>query len=106
MEPRHPGCFSEVSLTLMAGYDIGLVISQSGKHFPYSEMITANNIDIRFHGPEALFASGYSDELLKEFAQKFKGWIQEGHQVWGFFNNDIHGHAFRDAARLKEFTKA
>lgn len=106
LEPRHNGWFEADSLTLMAGYDIGLVISQSGEHFPYSEMITAKNIYIRFHGPAELYASGYTDEMLQKFALKFKQWVKKGHQVWAFFNNDIHGHAFRDAARLKGLSGA
>ena len=106
LEPRHNTWFEDESLTLMAGYDIGLVISQSGEHFPYSEMITAKNIYIRFHGPAELYASSYSDDMLQEFSLKFKQWVGDGHQVWAFFNNDIHGHAFRDASRLKTMTSA
>jgi uncharacterized protein YecE (DUF72 family) len=38
--------------------------------------------------------------MLKDFADKFKKWVKKGHEVWAFFNNDIHGHAFVDAKRL------
>lgn len=54
MEIRHDSWLQEESLTLMTKYDVGLVISQSGEQFPYSEMITAKNIYIRFHGPHQL----------------------------------------------------
>lgn len=100
MEVRHQTWLAEESLTLMTKYDIGLVISQSGERFPYSEMITAKNIYIRFHGPQALYASSYTDEMLKEFAKKFKRWEKQGHEIWAFFNNDIHGFAIGDAKRL------
>jgi uncharacterized protein YecE (DUF72 family) len=100
MEVRHNTWLEEESLTLMAKYDIGLVISQSGERFPYSEMITAKNIYIRFHGPNQLYASSYSDEMLKDFAKKLKKWEKEGHVIWAFFNNDIHGYAIEDAKRL------
>lgn len=100
MEVRHQSWLEEDSLTLMTKYDIGLVISQSNAVFPYSEVITAKNIYIRFHGPAELYASAYSDELLAAFAKKFKAWIKEGHVIWAYFNNDIHGHAVRDAQRL------
>jgi len=102
LEVRHQTWLEEQSLTLMAKYNIGLVISQSGGIFPYSEMVTAKNVYLRFHGPEALYASPYSDEMLLHFAKKMKQWKTEGHQLWAFFNNDIHGHAFRDAQRLKD----
>lgn len=100
MEVRHQSWLQENSLTLMAKYDIGLVISQSGDLFPYSEMITAKNIYVRLHGPNALYASSYSDEMLKEFSKKFKRWKKQGYQIWAFFNNDIYGYALTDAKRL------
>jgi uncharacterized protein YecE (DUF72 family) len=102
MEVRHDSWLEEQSLTLMTKYDIGLVISQSGERFPYSEMITAKNIYIRFHGPHQLYASSYSDEMLKGFAKKFKKWEREGHVIWAFFNNDVHGYAIENAKRLFE----
>jgi len=100
MEVRHDTWLQEKSLTLMTRYDIGLVISQSGERFPYSEMITAKNIYIRFHGPNELYASSYSDKMLVKFAGKFRKWQKQGHTIWVFFNNDIHGYAIGDAKRL------
>jgi uncharacterized protein YecE (DUF72 family) len=100
MEVRHDTWLQEDSFTLMTKYDIGLVISQSGDVFPYSEMITAKNIYVRFHGPAELYASSYNDESLHLFAEKCINWKKEGHEVWAYFNNDIHGHAVRDAQRL------
>jgi len=101
LEVRHTSWLENDSLNLMAKYDIGLVISQSANVFPYSEMVTAKNVYLRFHGPAALYASPYSDADLDYFAGKMQGWLNEGHVVWAFFNNDIHGFAFQDAARLK-----
>ncbi len=100
MEVRHPSWLQNDSLTLMTKYDIGLVIAQSGYTFPYSEMITAKNIYIRFHGPKELYASSYSTDMMESFADKFIGWQKEGHVIWAFFNNDIHGYAVEDAKRL------
>lgn len=100
LEIRHDTWLTDDALNLMAKYAIGLVISQSGERFPYTEMVTAKNIYIRFHGPAALYASSYSDEDLNYFAKKFKKWVKEGHEIWAFFNNDIHGYAPKDALRL------
>ena len=103
LEFRHDSWLDNDALNLLAKYNIGLVISQSGSRFPYSEMVTAKNIYVRFHGPKELYASSYSDEELKYFAKKFKKWVKEGHQIWAFFNNDIHGYAPKDALRLEKF---
>ncbi len=102
IEVRHDSWLHSDSLTQMAKYDLGIVISQSGGHFPYTEMVTAKNIYIRFHGPRELYASGYSHEELQYYAQKIETWVAQGHRVWAFFNNDIHGYAFADAQRLKQ----
>jgi uncharacterized protein YecE (DUF72 family) len=102
VEVRHDTWLQEQSLTLMTAYDIGFVISQSDGIFPYAEVITAENIYVRFHGPAQLYASSYSDEALESYAAKFINWVKEGHEVWAYFNNDIHGYATEDALRLQQ----
>ncbi len=102
VEVRHESWLHNDSLTLMSKYDIGLVISQSGNEFPYSEMITAKNIYVRLHGPRELYASSYDEEMLKSFVKKFRQWVKEGHEIWVFFNNDIHGYAFENAKTMKQ----
>ena len=104
MEVRHESWLQDESLTLMTKYDIGFVISQSGNEFPYSEMVTAKNIYVRFHGPEELYASSYTDSMLKKYWTKFKKWIREGPVIWVFFNNDIYGYAVKNAERLIEIS--
>jgi uncharacterized protein YecE (DUF72 family) len=102
IEVRDESWFSDRSLRLMQEYCIILVIAQSSK-FPYLEAFTAENIYIRFHGPESLYGSSYSDEALKEYSKKMIAWKKAGHAVWAFFNNDINGHAIANAKRLQEF---
>lgn len=103
IEVRNASWLTDESLTLMTKYDVGLVMSHSGGFFAYSEMITSENVYVRFHGPEEMCASSYSDDMLREFAGKFKKWEKEGHRLWVFFNNDIHGFAVTDAVRLMRF---
>ena len=102
MEVRHNSWLSKESIDLMKQYNMAFVISQSGTGFPYAELVTAEHIYVRFHGPQALYASGYSDEQLKEFAVLFKNWKKRGHTIYAFFNNDIHGYAVKNAKRLIE----
>ena len=101
MEVRHASWLSAESVLLMKKYNIAFVISQSGAGFPYAELVTADHIYVRLHGPGDLYASGYSNEDLKHFAALFKKWKEHGHSIWAFFNNDIHGYAVKDAATLK-----
>ena len=105
MEARHNSWLQQDSLDLMAKYKISFVISQSGRGFPYAEAVTAKNIYVRFHGPKELYSSSYSDEMLKEYAVKFKRWIKEGHTVWVFFNNTMRGVGARNAKTLEGMMK-
>ena len=105
LEVRHQSWTEEPSISLMKKYNIAFVISQSGIGFPYAELVTAQHIYVRFHGPRELYASSYSDRELTDFAILFKQWKQAGHSVWAFFNNDIHGYAIENAKRLDKLCK-
>jgi len=100
MEVRHASWLEKESLDLMKKYNMAFVIAQSGTAFPYAENITAQHIYVRFHGPQQLYASSYSEEQLLNFATLFKQWKNEGHSIWAFFNNDVFGYAFENAKRL------
>lgn len=102
LEVRHDTWLTDECFELMRKYKIGFVISQSNQFFPYKEIVTAQNIYVRFHGPGDLYASGYTEEMLSYYTRKFRKWIEGGHTIWAYFNNDIHGFAFRDAQRLAE----
>jgi len=97
---RHASWLEKESLDLMKKYNMAFVIAQSGTAFPYAENITAQHIYVRFHGPQQLYASSYSEEQLLNFATLFKQWKNEGHSIWAFFNNDVFGYAFENAKRL------
>jgi uncharacterized protein YecE (DUF72 family) len=62
---------------------------------------TAPDAYVRFHGPEATFASGYTDRQLREWAARLSA-LHSVRRVWAYFNNDVGGHAPRDAVRLRE----
>jgi len=104
MEARHQSWLQDDSLKLMRKYNIAFVIAQSGEKFAYGEHVTAKHIYVRFHGPEGLYTSSYTEEMLQSFAVKFKAWKKEGHTIWAFFNNDVGGYAIMNAKRLLELT--
>jgi uncharacterized protein YecE (DUF72 family) len=56
---------------------------------------------IRFHGSGARYGGRYPDDALGEWARRIRDWAAAGLPVWAYFNNDIGGHAVRDAARLR-----
>jgi uncharacterized protein YecE (DUF72 family) len=101
LEVRHQSWLCDESIRLLKHYGVAWVISQSCGDFPYLEAVTSKHVYLRMHGPADLYASAYTDEQLKSYAKKIKSWQKNGHRVWVYFNNDIHGHAWRDALRLK-----
>ncbi len=100
LEVRHPSWLAPDSISLLLKYEVAFVISQSGTHFPYAELVTSKNIYVRFHGPGALYASAYPDDMLQYYADRCLQWERDGHTVWAFFNNDINGHALDNANTL------
>jgi uncharacterized protein YecE (DUF72 family) len=106
LEARHESWFSPASLDLMRQYRIALVIADSGTRFPHNETITADWTYLRFHGPDGLYASNYAPEQLAGYADKIKAWLEQGLQVWAFFNNDAQGYAPKNARQLRDLVKA
>ncbi len=105
MEVRHPSWMTESSYTLMKEYSISFVMSHSGDHFPYAEVITGKNIYFRFHGPGSLYNTKYDDLTMEKYAGQFKKWLDEGHELWIFFNNDWFGYGIDNALALRTFLK-
>jgi uncharacterized protein YecE (DUF72 family) len=64
---------------------------------------TCDDVYVRFHGPQATFASSYSDPQLRRWEQRLA--LLGGRRVWAYFNNDVGGHAPRNAARLKQIVE-
>jgi uncharacterized protein YecE (DUF72 family) len=100
LEVRHKSWFVEESIELMKEYQISFVISSAGKRFPGLEIATTDTVYLRLHGDEKLYSSSYSDEKLEKYAFMIKDWLEDGKQIWVFFNNTILGHAITDSQRL------
>ena len=62
-------------------------------------MMTAKFVYVRFHGAAGTYSGGYSKDNLSSWA----GWLA-GNRAPAFlyFNNDVGGHAPRDATQLRE----
>ena len=54
---------------------------------------------VRLHGETELYASGYTDASLDRWASS-RAWLDQGHDVHVYFDNDARGHAPWDAVRL------
>ncbi len=104
IECRNLSWFSEDSYRLMSKYGIALCFADTPR-YPYEEKETADFIYIRLHGHEVLYASDYSKEQLETWANKINGWLDNGMDVYVYFDNDAYAYAPKNAKMLKDILK-
>lgn len=101
-EIRNKTWLNDRFFNLLSHIGAAFVIADSGKRYPYHEAVTTDFVYLRLHGREQLYASDYNDTDMEHYAEKIKTWLSMNKTVWGFFNNDYHGYAIKNAARLIE----
>lgn len=60
---------------------------------------------LRFHGPDpkrARYEGAYTGRRLWRPADRARAWIEEGADLFAYFNNDVHGHAVNDARWFRD----
>jgi uncharacterized protein YecE (DUF72 family) len=105
VEVRNKSWINDNFLELLSQNRIAFVIADSGNRYPYYEAVTASFVYLRFHGREQLYASDYSETVLREYGEKIMNYLAEGREVWVFFNNDYYGFAVKNAEKLIEIIK-
>lgn len=60
---------------------------------------------VRFHGAGQRYGGRYPAQRLTAWADRITRWTDDGLTVWTYFNNDIGGHAPRDADRLRRLLR-
>ncbi|GIW66971.1 MAG: hypothetical protein KatS3mg095_0869 [Candidatus Parcubacteria bacterium] len=76
------------------------VISDSPR-WPTEIIKTTDTVYVRFHGKPILFASKYSTQELKGYAEKIK--TLKPKILFAYFNNDAEGYAVDNALEFKKF---
>ena len=102
-EVRHDTYFHDEFYAILREHGCAFVIADTAGKFPYAEEITADFVYVRLHGSSELYASGYTDQELDEWAGKINRWrtARGGRRdVYVYFDNDAKVHAPFDAARL------
>ena len=102
LEFRSPTFGTEVALGVLADHDIACVFADTAGRWPRVEADTADFRYVRLHGDAELYASGYSEEALADWAARCRARSEAGQDVFVYFDNDIKGYAPYDALRLIE----
>jgi uncharacterized protein YecE (DUF72 family) len=100
LEFRDPSWYVDAVYQLMERYRTALCL-QDMSNSATGRLRVGPLVYVRFHGPSGRYHGGYTDEALESWA----GWLNEhleaGTDVFAYFNNDIGGHAPRDALTLR-----
>ncbi len=98
VEIRDPDWFSDEFYELLRKHKASLVFHDMIKNHPRE--ITADWIYMRFHGEN--YSGSYTEKELDKIAEEITEYKEGGKDVFVYFNNDLGGHAIRNALTLKE----
>jgi len=62
-------------------------------------------IFLRYHGPKGDYKGGYTPEFLEKEATAIRGWLEQGKDVYAYFNNTVDADAPKDARTLRQFVE-
>lgn len=100
LEPRHPGFTDRRALDLLAEHGVAVVLADAAGDWPVIDEVTADFCYLRLHGATELYASGYPPEELDRWAARITARLDQGLDVYAFFDNDAKVHAPFDAQAL------
>jgi len=60
---------------------------------------------IRFHGSDRVYGGRYSREELSVWAQRIRAFLEQGCDVYAYFNNDAFGYAVENARELRQMVE-
>lgn len=98
---RDPSWFCDETYALLRKRRVALCIHDLIDRHP--RVRTASWFYRRFHGDDS--AGSYSPQALSSAARRIRGHLANGHDVYAFFNNDVGGHAVRNAADLRRYVE-
>ena len=122
VEIRHKSFLAPQFVELLRKFGIAFVLADTAGKWPYVEELTGDFLYARLHGDKELYASGYSEEALQDWAGRIRG-FQAGklrteaprvtnlkprkpREAFIYFDNDVKVKAPRDAKRLAEILHA
>ncbi len=83
-------------------HEVATVLADTAGRWPRVDEDTGPLRYVRLHGDKELYASGYTDRALDEWAARCRSWADAGQDVVVYFDNDMKGYAPHDAMRLIE----
>ncbi|WP_204807353.1 DUF72 domain-containing protein [Mycobacterium riyadhense] len=103
VELRHQSWDDPAVYAVLENHRAAYVV-MSGAGLACIPRATADIVYVRMHGPDqnAMYTGCYQGDELRRWAERIDNWNAEGRDVWMYFNNDLGGHAVRNALSLRE----
>jgi uncharacterized protein YecE (DUF72 family) len=97
---------------LLRRHDVALVVADTAGRWPLLREVTSDHVYVRLHGDTELYASGYAEETLEDWAGDIRSWTSgtgcpdgRGRDVYVYFDNDAKVRAPFDAMALRELLR-
>ncbi|HEY4292725.1 DUF72 domain-containing protein [Luteibacter sp.] len=118
VEIRHDSFVDPAFVALLRKYGVAFVVADTAGKFPRYFDVTASFVYVRLHGDKKLYASGYGDEALDDWARRIRAWrrgaqpakdpriassappTRASRDIYVYFDNDMKVKAPRDAHSL------
>jgi uncharacterized protein YecE (DUF72 family) len=100
IEFREPTWYADGVKRMLERYGVALCLHDMRGSATERERI-GPFVYVRFHGASGHYSGGYSDERLAGWADWLHARRAEGLDVYAYFNNDVGGHAPRNAVTLR-----
>ena len=101
VEFRHPDWLCDEVYELLTRYRVALCLADLPR-CPITEPNDAPFVYVRRHGPGGGYRGCYAPEHIAADAERIRGWLRSGKDVFVYYNNDIGGHAVDNARQLIE----
>ncbi len=103
VELREPSWLHDETFEVLRRHGAALCVHDLLADHPW--LLTADWTYVRFHGPHARdqkYVGRYGGRRLVRPAGRLRGWLEQGCDVYAYFNNDYQGHAVQDAQWLRD----
>ncbi|PSQ76304.1 MAG: DUF72 domain-containing protein [Bacteroidetes bacterium QH_7_62_13] len=101
-EFRDPTWLNEGTTRALAAHDAAFCVYDYGDRETL-RTVTTDWVYVRLHGAGEAYRGRYSDAALEGWARQIRDWMDEGRDVYFYFNNTAgEGHAPHDAQRLRK----
>ncbi|HEX3768418.1 MAG TPA: DUF72 domain-containing protein [Puia sp.] len=100
VEFRHTQWYESEIYEILDEYHAGMVLHDMPKCIPPDLNKNADFVYLRFHGEKGDYRGSYSDQYLTNKAKEIRLWLDQGKDVYAYFNNTI-GDAVANLQTLK-----